>query len=218
MKYGMATLLVARAAASSGEAARLPDPAVARVVEKMQAFYEGTSDFEARFEQTYLYKAFGRTQRSSGRVRFAKPALMRWDYERPAAKVFVIAKAKVYVWDPEAKTLHVSGFATDRLSTSITFLWGRGRLSEEFDIRRAVRSDLGDGIALELTPRKPDPRFTRVYFVVDAKTHAVRATLVVDPDGSENRMDFADVKVNPGIPRDDFALNPPEGTQVIKLP
>ncbi len=208
----------ARPDSSRGSSPGLPDPEVARVVARMQAFYENTRDFQAKFDQTYTYKAFNRTQKSQGRVKFAKPAIMRWDYEKPSPKVFVVAKDKVFMYDPSAQVLHKSGFSTDRLSTSVTFLWGRGRLADEFDIRRATRTDLAEGVALELVPKKPDPRYQKIFFLIDSKTYAVKATLVVDADGSENRMEFSDVKINPGLKDDDLLLRPPKGTQIFEQP
>ena len=193
-----------------------PDPEIARIVGKMQAFYERTQDFEAHFDQTYLYKTFNRKQQSEGVVKFAKPGLMRWDYQAPNQKVFVVAKDKAYVFDPEARTMYVSPLSNERLSTSITFLWGRGHLADEFEIQKSSRPDLAGGIQLELTPKKADPRFQKIYFLLDAKTCSVRSTLVIDPDGSENRMDFSAVKVNPGLKSSDLDLKPPADTQIIK--
>ena len=55
-------------------------PEVRSLVERMQAFYERTTDFTADFRQDYAYKTFGRTVTSTGTVAFQKPAKMRWDY------------------------------------------------------------------------------------------------------------------------------------------
>src|SRR3569833_3095683 len=49
------------------------DPAVKKVVDAMQAFYERTHDFSARFDQTYKYASCNRSQQSSGTVVFRKP-------------------------------------------------------------------------------------------------------------------------------------------------
>jgi outer membrane lipoprotein carrier protein len=206
-----------RVALAAQALAATPDPEISKVVERMQSFYERTKDFEAHFDQTYFYKTFNRKQQSHGVVKFAKPGLMRWDYETPNKKVFVVAKDKAYAFDPEAKTMHVSPLSTEKLSTSITFLWGQGHLADEFEIQKSSRPDLSGGTQLELTPKKPDPRFQKIYFLIDPKTNAVRSTLVVDPDGSENRMDFSDVKVNPGLKASAFDLKAPADTQVIKL-
>ncbi|MFN7133742.1 MAG: LolA family protein [Myxococcales bacterium] len=194
------------------------EPEVKRAVDQMQKFYEETKDFESTFEQTYTYKTFNRKQKSSGTVRFMKQgAAMRWDYEKPSPKVFVVAFNKVFMHDPEAKQVTIAPINTEKLSASVTFLWGQGRLEREFDIKRAERKDLTGGIALELTPKVPDPRFQRVFFLIDAQTFAVKETIVVDPDGSENRMAFGSVKINTGFKPDVFKLSPPPDTQVIDM-
>ena len=46
-------------------------PAVKTLVDRMQAFYETTSDFSADFRQDYFYKISKRTQTSTGTTRWA---------------------------------------------------------------------------------------------------------------------------------------------------
>ncbi len=194
------------------------DPEVQKAVAQMQKFYEDTQDFSARFEQSYSYKTFARKTTASGTMKFMKAgASMRWDYLKPEEKVFVVAANKVYAYVKEAKQLTVSPIDTDKLSTSVTFLWGKGKLDREFDIRRAQRKDLKGGIALELTPKTPDPRFQKVFFLLDPKSYEVKESIVVDPDGSENRIAFLDPKINQGLTKEAFAIEPPADTQIIRM-
>jgi outer membrane lipoprotein carrier protein len=191
---------------------------VRAAVEQMQKFYENTKDFQANFKQTYTYKTFARKTVASGTMKFMKAgASMRWDYQKPEQKVFVVAANKVYAYVKEAKQLTISPIDTDRLSTSVTFLWGQGKLDREFDIKRAERKDLTGGFALELTPKNPDPRFQKIFFVLDPKSYEVKESLVVDPDGSENRIAFSDAKTNQGFGKEAFAIEPPPDTQIIRM-
>jgi len=194
------------------------DPAVRKAVDSMQKFYENTRDFQADFQQVYTYKTFGRTSRAKGTMRFKKEGpSMRWDYSAPGEKVFVIAAEKVFAYDKEAKRIVVSRMSSDNLSASITFLWGQGKLDREFRITRADRKDLTDGIALELTPKVADPRFQKVFFLLDPKTYAVKETLVIDPDGSENRMTFTHTKTNSGLSNKVFELQPPADVKIDRM-
>lgn len=191
-------------------------PEVRELVERMQAFYEKTQDFEARFKQDYRYQAFKRSQSSSGTVLYRKPALMRWDYDKPSARTFVLAGQKVYAYDPQAQTLSVAKVDTSQLSASVTFLFGQGRLADEFSIARGACASC-KGVLLVLDPLKPDPRFRQVRLEVDPKTAQVLKSTVVDPDGSENTIAFTDLKTNVGIGAERFKINPPEGTRVDDL-
>jgi outer membrane lipoprotein carrier protein len=196
-------------------------PEVKTLVDRMQAFYESTRDFTADFKQDYFYKLSKRTQTSTGTVVFAKPGLMRWEYLKPSLRTFVLAGVKVYMHDPEAKLLTVASLGTSKLSASVTFLFGQGKLADEFAITQKA-CETCVGTLLQLDPLVPDARFTRILLEVDPKTAQVLKSTVIDPDGSENSIAFLNLKTNvlPGFdggsgsvdPR--FKLTPPPGTQV----
>ena len=191
-----------------------PTHEVKVLVERMQAFYERTQDFRARFRQDYLYKTFGRKVTSTGTVAFKKPAQMRWEYETPAKRTFVLSGEKVYAWDPGANTLTRAALPSSELSTSVTFLWGKGRLLDEFAIVRAPCPDC-QGVLLVLTPLKAEARFRELRLELDPKTAQVRRSIVIDPDGSENSITFSDLQTNVGLGQDQFKLEVPEGTQIL---
>ena len=188
-------------------------PEVKELVERMQTFYEKTQDFSSDFKQDYKYKALRRTQSSTGTVIYKKPGLMRWEYQKPSARTFVLAGEKVYAYDPEAQTLSVGRIDTSQLSASVTFLFGQGKLADEFSISKGACKDC-KGTLLVLDPLKPDPRFRQVRLEVDPKTAQVLKSTVVDPDGSENAIAFLNLKTNVGVGADAFKINPPEGTRI----
>lgn len=182
------------------------------LVDKVQSFYEHTKDFTARFEQTYKSKAFGRTMKSSGTVAFKKPAMMRWDYTSPRDKSFIVDGKDLWIWTPEDdEAIRSKGFTTDSLSASITFLWGKGRLADEFDIVKRGESEL------VLTPKRPQGGYDQVIFDVDPKTGRVLKTTVLDSQGNENVIAFEDVKLNVGLSDDRFHFTPPKGAEVKEL-
>jgi len=188
-------------------------PEVKELVERMQSFYEKTQDFSAEFKQDYKYKVLRRTQTSTGTVIYKKPGLMRWEYLKPSTRTFVLAGEKVYAYDPEAQTLSVGRIDTSQLSASVTFLFGQGKLADEFSISKGACKDC-KGTLLVLDPLKPDPRFQQVRLEVDPKTAQVLKSTVVDPDGSENAIAFLNLKTNVGVGADAFKINPPEGTRI----
>jgi outer membrane lipoprotein carrier protein len=139
---------------------------------------------------------------------------MRWEYLKPSNRSFVLAGDKVYAYDPEAMTLTKMSISTSQLSASVTFLWGQGKLANEFSIAKKECKEC-KGVLLELTPLLPDPRFQKVLLEIDAKSAQVLKSTVVDPDGSENVITFGPLQVNTGIDEKSFKLTPPEGTQVL---
>ncbi len=201
---------------ASAPAAAALAPEVKSVVEKLQKYYEATNDFTASFEQSYTYKTFHRTQESAGTVKFKKPAQMRWDYLTPSPRSFVLANDTAYMLDPEALTLTKSPLAQDKLSAAVTFLWGRGKLAEEFAIQKES-TDAGTAVLLALTPRVPDARYQRIKLLVDPGTGQVTRSTVIDPDGSENVITFKNLQADAGVSDEMFKLKAPPGTKVVDL-
>ncbi|WP_342379298.1 outer membrane lipoprotein carrier protein LolA [Myxococcus stipitatus] len=188
-------------------------PEVKSLVDRMQAFYEKTGDFRAGFRQDYKYKTFRRTQTSEGAVTYKKPGLMRWEYLKPSVRTFVLAGNKIYAYDPAAQSLTVAGLDTSQLSASVTFLFGQGKLENEFAITKGTCKDC-KGTLLVLDPLKQEPRFKQVRLEVDPASAQVLKSTVVDPDGSENTISFLDLKTNVGLSADSFKLDVPDDTRV----
>jgi outer membrane lipoprotein carrier protein len=207
-------LLLVLAAAPAPAAGHPMSPEVRTLVERMQGFYERTQDFTADFKQEYLYKTFNRTVVSTGTVAFQKPAKMRWEYLTPSKRTFVLSGERIYALDPEAQTLTKAALPTSQLSASVTFLWGKGKLSDEFDISRTECKECL-GTLLTLVPKKPDARVREVQLDIDPKSAQVRRSIVIDPDGSRNAITFSDLRMNVGLAKDTFQLTPPPGTQII---
>lgn len=181
---------------------------------KVQAFYENTRDFTADFQQKYRYRASARTQDSSGTVQVKKPGMMRWDYAKPYPKQFVLDGKALYMFDPEDNAVMVNReFSSDGLSAAVTFLWGRGSLTDEFNVAVVEKKSYGETV-LALDPKTPQPGFTRLYFAIDAATGAVLTSVVIDSQGNENRITFRNVKTNQDLAAKRFEFKIPKGAQV----
>lgn len=195
------------AAAPSGQPVAAPALAA-----KVQAFYERTKEFEARFEQTYTYSGFGRRQVSSGRLRVKKPGKMRWDYEKPAPKVIAVTGSRLVQYEPEENQAYVDEhFDASAMSAAVAFLLGKGDLAREFDL--AVE---GSG-ALVLRPKEADPRVETIALTV-GDDGEVKATRVVDGAGNVNEVRFSGVRRNGGIPDAAFEVKLPKDVRRIGAP
>jgi len=187
-----------------------------QLVDRVQAFYEKIEDFSSQFEQRYHYKMFDRTQVSSGRVIFKKPARMRWDYEKPTKRSFLITDNQVLALDMAAMTLTKTSIDTDKLSAAVTFLWGKGKLKEEFNIAQVECKGCKE-VRLELVPKKEEPRFQKLFLDVNPRTAQVMQSIVVDPDGSENQIRFLNWKANQALKPEAFRLSVPDGIQFLDM-
>ena len=203
------TALLAALLLAVPAAAPAPDQAATALARKVQAYYEGTRDLEARFEQTYTYAGLGRRQVSSGTLRVKKPGMMRWDYAKPTSKTVAVKGLRLVQYEPEENQAYVDErFDASAMSAAVTFLLGQGDLAREF----ALSS--GEGGTLLLRPKEPDPRVESIALSLGPSGEVV-ATRVVDGAGNVNEIKFSEMKRNPGLPDSAFEVKLPKDVRRV---
>jgi outer membrane lipoprotein carrier protein len=207
----LALLLTFPAALGAAAPGSAPGSAAA-LGREVQAYYERTKDFEARFVQTYTYASFGRSQTSRGTLRVKKPGKLRWDYLEPTPKTIVVNGPRLVQYEPDANQAYVDEhFDATALSAAVTFLLGKGSLEKEFALSSTAPGQL------VLTPRQADGRVREVVLTV-SEGGQVTATRVVDGSGNVNELAFEGLKRNVGLKDDLFALELPKDVHRVQAP
>lgn len=211
---------------ASAAAAVAPDPAVEQarlVAASVQSFYDQTTDLTASFHQTYVNKLYKRTDRSKGRVVFKKPGKMRWDYEKPEARMFLSNRQVLWLYEPEEKQAFKQDLKSSQLPAALAFLMGKGKITDEFEVefakppkdgRSKTPGRPGD-IRLSLSPKQPQSAYKSIIFVVDPKEYLVRESVLVDAQGNTNHFVFDDLQVNVKMADSLFRWSPPSGVRVV---
>jgi outer membrane lipoprotein carrier protein len=197
------TFALAGPAAPAPAATPAPAAAPARlelktVIEKMQKNYDQAKDFRAHFTQKYTNLAFNRTKVSSGEVAFKKGGRMRWDYSKPDPQLFVSDGKVLWLYEPADKQAFKQDLKQSQLPAALSFLLGKGKLTDEFEISAAGEVPYGakTDYRLSLKPKKPQATYKSIYFIVDAKSFYVTETVLVNAQGDINDISFSDLKVN----------------------
>lgn len=193
------------------------DPA-AGLVGRVEAYYKDLQDYSAAFIQTYTRVALSKTSESRGELTLKKPGLMKWRYEKPAEKLWVVDGERLWVADPEEMQVFVDeNYKTTELTTSIQFLWGEGKLTDTFNAKVGDKAKYdapaGHGV-LVLTPKK-GATFSSLVLVVNEKTGEVRSSTIYETAGNKNHFEFRDVRINQGLERSAFTYTPPANFEVI---
>ncbi len=187
------------------------------VLARVQKHYENLKDYTADFTQTYTRVAMSRTTESRGTLKLMKPGMMRWDYVKPAPKLWLADGKQLFVYDPEYEQVLIDkNFEVSRLSNSISFLWGEG------DLRKTFKASLGEPQkyklsksvqVLELVP-KSDATYAKLVLVLDPKTGQVTESIIFETTGNTNHFKFTNLKINTGLKKPEFTFTPPPGTDV----
>src|SRR5512138_731005 len=125
----LAVLLAAPAAeAASGTR-------VGELVERVRAACAGVRDLSAAFHQTASNRSLGQVQEASGVLLLKRPGKMRWEYQKPDARLYVTDGKTLWAYNPGDKQVMVQEIAeafTSRLP--LAFLAGDCQLRKEFDV------------------------------------------------------------------------------------
>lgn len=190
-------------------------PPVEEVVQKMQAFYNDAKDLKGKFKQVFTDSLYNRRRTSYGYLYVKKPGMMRWNYVKPERKSFIADGKVLWLWEPDDNQAFRNPLSADTLSTGLTFLFGKGKLTDEFKVAYSDEKLGGpEDLVLKLTPKKPTGQYSHLLFAVNPTDHSVGETMVVTKHNS-NHFIFTKLQVNTRLSAGRFRFRPPAGTQVI---
>lgn len=188
---------------------------VAAIAAKVQKQYQSLSSFSADFTQMLVNAASKEREQRTGRLVFAKPALIRWETEKPEKELLVVGTDVVWNSFPEEKTAYRYS-VEDVLGskTMLRFLSGQGNLRDDFAVKEEPGAPEGQ-IALKLTPREAEPGMVLAFAWVDLKTSMLVRISIEDFYGNINDVTLANVKLNPSVSKEQFNYAPPKDYSIF---
>ncbi|MDA3864333.1 MAG: outer membrane lipoprotein chaperone LolA [Deltaproteobacteria bacterium] len=192
----------------------LPDAQLACL--KIQKYYNSIKSFKSKFKQVYYKRFYGPQKPETGELFLEKPGKMAWEYKKPEKKFFIVDGKKVWIYEPANKQVLWRKLGESNLPTPVKFLWGKGNLVREYNVKLIPKSKYAtpDTRVLKLVPRKKSNHYRSVLFVFD-KNGAVKQSIVYDHNGNKNRIYFSKIKLNQKIKSSKFNFKPPKGVQVL---
>lgn len=198
----------AGSAATAAKAAPAPAPAAvtaltaAQAVTEVQKFYATIKQVKAQFRQSVTNNTFGSTKNSDGTVWLAKPGKMRWDYVETkkvgsakkvqVKKSFISNGSYLYVVEHDNKQVVKKNLQNDLMPVAVTFLYGKGDLSAEFnpELDKSNKYGAKGDIVLKLTPKKPSAQYKNLILVVDPTQYRVKQSVIIDSSNNVNQFQF----------------------------
>lgn len=184
--------------------------------------YREAEDFKLDFEQTYHSRMTRRKQKSEGEVLFQRPMKMRWNYQKPDKRSFIIDGETLWVVEWEEKTASVrKNLDQSELESSLAFLWGGGDIKKDYTAAiveaKIVEGviEKGERIILELFPKKP-AQFETLYLAINPKNHHIEETLLLDAIGNKNHLIFKNFKGKQSLKGKSFTFEKPNDQWTIE--
>lgn len=184
---------------------------------RVQAFYDGTTDMQAAFKQTYRHQVYGTKTVTKGTLSLKKPGRMVWDYEGKADPDFYVSDETLWVVEHDTRQVVSQSVSNNSsLSGAMKFLFGGQKLIEDFWVRNASsklnkRFGQPGHQAIELKPKKKNPHYKTLLLIVDKTSGRVDSFVVRNQDNSINHFVLTDIKLNLGLAEEGFQYKVPKG-------
>jgi outer membrane lipoprotein-sorting protein len=181
--------LILAAGFAAAQAQGPPDPWTA--LQEVRGKLAGGGPREARFEQVFLPAGFSQGERETGRLALSLPDCLRWDYDEPYPKSFLVCGDLAWAWNPEdgtGKRQQIDGRNEPGLDL---LLLGVADLASRY---LATAQAAGDRkLSVELSPKGGETQsgtvaVRRATLLLDLEAGVVAGLAYVDQEGNETRF------------------------------
>jgi len=195
-------------------------PALAQppdLLKRVDDHYNHLHTLRARYTERYTGMGLDRTE--SGTLELRKPGLMRWSYDTPAGKLFVLDGKFAWFYTPgDAQVTRAPAKQLDDLRTPLRLLLGHTQLAKELDhIAVAPVTSASQTQATFTITGIPKAMADRVHWLTltvsaDGAIHSMKIDEIT---GATTFFIFSDQKEDLPIPPSDFIFTPPAGLPVV---
>ncbi|HKT24000.1 MAG TPA: outer membrane lipoprotein chaperone LolA [Terriglobales bacterium] len=186
------------------------------VAQRVDRRYNHLTTMKAHFDESY--NGAGITRNESGELWLQKPGKMRWQYEQPTQKLFIVDGKNAYFYVPsERQARKMPAKKLDDFRSPIRYLLGKTKLQSEFNnlaISTEPPKQQGD-VVLQGVPKGMEDRVQRVLLEI-APANQIARIRIEEVDGSVTEFLFQDIQENVPVKADLFRFTPPPGVEVIE--
>jgi len=161
------------------------------ILGKTEANYQDIHAFTAIFHQKTTSAAAGTLSAAQalGRLYYAKPRQMRWEYDKPEEQLFIANNQ--FAWLYVRAENQITLFDADTLFASPlarTFFEGALGLKNYFDVTLDPIQSTQNLAVLKLIPKREDPSVKLLYLWIDLRSYRISRIESQDILGNSNEI------------------------------
>jgi outer membrane lipoprotein-sorting protein len=188
---------------------------VALQVENMLRSYQS---LQANFEQLYFSVTVSTPLHEKGKLYFKKPHLMKWEYQDPEEKIFLIKDDFFWDYNKEEKTLIKYNLSQgEQNSEVISLLSGQVGLTDSYSVElNPFPTENTNIIQIKLTPKDEEFADTFLLLEIDDKTWLIQKLISFDWAGNKTEFRFSRIRTNIDLQDRIFELRIPPDVEIIE--
>ena len=192
-------------------AASAQTPSAVALAAKVDAHYNHLHSLAAHFTERYRGMGIDRTE--TGTLTLSKPGRMRWEYDAPSGKIFVLDGKNAVSYTPgDSQALRTPAKQLDDLRSPLRFLLGHTEITKELD--GLTMTLVNGGYTLSGVPKGMQQTVQSIEITVDAAAQ-ILGMRIVQTDGAETSFVFDEIRENVVTPDSEFQFVPPPGVTII---
>ena len=178
----------------------------------MDDHYNHLRTLRARYTERYTGVGLDRTE--SGTLTLKKPGLMRWSYDAPSGKLFVLDGKYAWFYTPgDAQVSRAPAKQLDDLRSPLRVLLGHTQLSKELD-QLATAPD-GANFRITGVPKGMAQRVHLLTLIV-TPSGAIERMRLEETDGATTEFTFSRIEEDIALPPAEFTFIPPPGIPIVE--
>jgi outer membrane lipoprotein carrier protein len=181
------------------------------LIHRVDDHYNHLHTLRARY--TEQYTGMGMDRSESGTLTLKKPGLMRWSYDAPPGKLFVLDGKYAWFYSPgDAQISRAPAKQLDDLRSPLRLLLGHTQLAKELD--QLTTAPDGANFIICGVPKGMAQRVHLLTLVVDAGG-AIQRMKLEETDGTTTEFTFSTIEEDIPFPASEFIFTPPPGIPVV---
>ena len=183
-----------------------------QLIKKVENRYNRAKTLSVDFVERYSILGRSRPP-ESGRLTLRKQGKMRWDYSRPAGKVFVSDGKIVYLYTAaDNRVEKIPMKETEDMRAPLAFLLGHLDMSKEFRNFETQTSGQGEWLKAQANSDRVPYKDIEMLIQDDG---AIAELTVTGRDESRIAFSFSNERLNPPVPDSMFRFSIPPGAEVV---
>jgi len=182
------------------------------LVRKVDDHYNHLASLRARYVEQYSGMGMNKTE--SGTLLLKKPGKMRWSYDNPVGKVFVLDGKYAWFYTPgDAQAQRIPAKELDDLRSPLRFLLGHTQLKKELE--NLTVTPEGSGFRITGVPKGMEQRMKLLTLDVTA-AGVIEKMKIEEVGGAVTEFAFSNMEENAPVKNSEFVFTPPVGVTVVK--
>ena len=155
-------------------------------------------------------------EKAGGKLYYAKPHQMRWEYDKPEKQAFVANNKLAWLYTQAEN--RITMFDAQKLFSSplaSAFFDGALKLRDHFNVTLDQVLSTPSTAVLQLTPLRRDPSIKHAYLWIDLRTYQISRVQTQDLLGNTNEITITSFTPRPSLDPGLFHLQVPPSATVL---